>query len=389
MGLQPSASKTGLLLACQRPFAPDVDSPFEEAGEPSRYGSAFHAVIAPLLASTLVDHGRRYDTAVDHAARKWQVKAAAHELHGHVRSSYRYLLSFLERGGWNLKTVKTETSYAIDVEANKARRVVGPSEDGHVYAGLRSGEIPGTVDLEVTSKDGSHTLILDHKTGFLPEDHFTGDSFAMPAQMPQMKTLGLVARTPPGKKMTLAIFHADRKGMPDIHFDGYDLDDRSRHRAALVEAMGRIGDGSLRPGPQCNVCPAATTCPARAADVMGAASAALLAAGAERLQTVNDNFSTLPVGRRAGRLIRLIKRLEKLTEMGRAEVRALVKAGELVEEDDGTTYELSTEEYETLSKSSIVRALGKPAGERLIASLRKKGVVEMSTKERLVPRAPR
>ena len=122
---------------------------------------------------------------------------------------------------------------------------------------------------------------------------------------------------------------------------------------------------------------------------MGSASAALLAAGAERLQTVNDNFSALPVGLRAGRLMALIKNLEKLTEMGRAEVRRLVEAGEVVEGPDGTTYELSRETYETLSKASVMRALGKTNGEKRLAKMRKEGLIEEKERVRLLPRAPR
>lgn len=387
MGMQPSASKTGLLLACQRPFDSELTYEREEADEPSRYGSAFHVLMAPLLLGKLVDQGARYDNTIEKTAKKWNVRAASQELHGHVRSSYRFLRKFLENGGWDFKTLKVETSYAIK-PLGKARRIEGPTEEDHVYSDLRSGEIAATLDVEIESKDGSHVLIGDHKTGFMAEDHYSGDSFAMPEKLPQMRTVGLIV--PASKKRrTLAIFHFDRKGLPDIHTGAYDRDASTYHATQLAEAIGRIGDGSLRPGPQCNVCPAWAACPAKAADIMGSASAALLAAGAERLQTVNSNFSTLPVGLRAGRLMTMIKALEKLTEMGRREVRQLVKDGELVEAADGTTYELSVEEFETLSKSSIIRALGKQNGEKLIASLRKRGVIETSTRERLLPRAPR
>ena len=387
MGLQPSASKTGLFLACQRPFDPAVTLEHDEAEEPARYGSAFHEVIAPLLAGTLADSGRRYDTAIDRVARQWGIKPAAAELHGHVRSSYRFLKKWFEQNGWNLKTIKTETSYAIDPEASTTRKLEAPSEEDHVYAGLRSGEIAATLDVEIESVDRGHVLIGDHKTGFMAVDHYSGDSFAMPAKLPQMRTMGLIAQK--ARKKSLAIFHFDRQGLPDIHFDRFEKSDEAEHRAALTRALARIGDGSLTPGPQCGVCPAASTCPAHAADIMGSASAALLAAGAERLQTVNDNFSALPVGLRAGRLMALIKNLEKLTEMGRAEVRRLVEAGEVVEGPDGTTYELSRETYETLSKASVMRALGKTNGEKRLAKMRKEGLIEEKERVRLLPRAPR
>ena len=85
----------------------------------------------------------------------------------------------------------------------------------------------------------------------------------------------------------------------------------------------------------------------------------------------------------------LIKNLEKLTEMGRAEVRRLVEAGEVVEGPDGTTYELSRETYETLSKASVMRALGKTNGEKRLAKMRKEGLIEEKERVRLLPRAPR
>lgn len=393
MGLQPSASKTGLLLACQRPFDPALALEADPPEEPARYGSAFHVVIADVLTGKLPDKGPRYDKAIDKAAHRWGVRPAAEELAAHVRSSSRYLLKFFAEGGWNLKTLKVETSYAIPVADDKpARRIEAPSEEEHRYAGLREGEIAATLDVEITSKDSKHVMLGDHKTGYLAEDHYSGESFALPATLPQMKTIGLVTRSTKTKKRkttTLAIFHFDRAGLPDIHFDRYEEVDAQEHRRRLAIALLRVGDGSLRPGPQCNVCPAASSCPARAADIMGAASSALLAAGAERLQTVNDNFSTLPVGVRAGRLMALTRRLEKVTEMARAEVRRLVEAGEVVEEPDGTTYELSHEFYETLSKASVIRALGKTAGERALARMRKQGLVEEKERVRLLPRRPK
>ena len=63
-----------------------------------------------------------------------------------------------------------------------------------------------------------------------------------------------------------------------------------------------------------------------------------------------------------------------------------MRDGAVVELDDGATLEMSTIEVETLSKSSIVRALGRVAGDKLIESLRKKGVIEKDKRERMMPR---
>jgi len=390
MGLQPSASKTGLLLACQKPFDPELHLEPSEADEPALYGSGWHEVEAKLFRGALADSGRRYDQAIDVAARKWGVRGAAAELRSHVRSSYRYLLSWLKKEGWNLKTLKVETSYAIPTDAApgaSVRKIPPPTEDAHEYRGVGRGEIPGTLDLECEHTDGRQYLILDHKTGYMEEDHYTGDTFAEPARLPQMLTLGLVA--PPKKRLTLAIFHADRAGMPNVHHDVADPKELARHRARLGIALSRIGEGALRPGPQCDHCPARTVCPAHTAQILSGVSRALVAAGVEKLATANSNSSKLTVEEQAARMYELFKRLDEMREGFRLGLRKLVKAGGVVELGDGKTLEISEEEYETLSKSSITRALGKIAGERLIASLRKKGVVEQGTRERLIPRAGR
>ena len=48
MGIQPTASRTDLLLECQYAFGKDVEV-YDPPGEPARYGSAFHFVLADLL----------------------------------------------------------------------------------------------------------------------------------------------------------------------------------------------------------------------------------------------------------------------------------------------------------------------------------------------------
>src|ERR1700742_1591080 len=50
MGLQPSASKTDLLLQCGRPFADDTEIEPRPAGADARYGSAVHLLQARNLA---------------------------------------------------------------------------------------------------------------------------------------------------------------------------------------------------------------------------------------------------------------------------------------------------------------------------------------------------
>ena len=197
-----------------------------------------------------------------------------------------------------------------------------------------------------------------------------------------MQTLGL---TQVGRNITLAIFHADRTGLPNVHHDEFDSPARMKHRAALDAASARVGDGSLRPGKQCLRCPAENTCPARAAELLEGASRsfeALTTTGPGAL-TATGGTASLSESARDGRLYSLLRAFRKLDEAATAELRRKVEAGSLVELPDGTTLTIQTQEYETLSKSSIVRQLGRLEGERLVESLRKRGVVEKATRKML------
>ena len=144
MGLQPSASKTELFLACQRPFDPAVTTEPTFATEPMRYGSAFHASIALLLLKALKKpEGALYEKAVIAAAAKYDVRQHVKELAEHVRVSYEYLTSWLKKHGWT-RIVEVEQSYAIS--GGSPRKIDGPSDEDHFYSDLRPGEIAGTVD---------------------------------------------------------------------------------------------------------------------------------------------------------------------------------------------------------------------------------------------------
>ena len=260
MGLQPSASKTALLLACQRPFAEDVAADTTFATEPMRYGSAFHEVEALLLLKVLKKaEGALYTKAVEDAAKKYDVAPHTRELVEHVRAYHAFLSAWLLRHGWT-RVVEVETSYAIDPARLEVRKIAEPSAEEHKYADLRVGEVAGTVDLIAEDPEGKRTLVLDHKTGFVDA------GFSEPARIPQMKTLGLTVNPVAYDRIELAIGHADRQGLPNVHSDVYDPRDAGAHRKDLDVALGRIGDGSLRPNEFCPRCPAAPTCPARAAD---------------------------------------------------------------------------------------------------------------------------
>ncbi|MDE2022238.1 MAG: PD-(D/E)XK nuclease family protein [Patescibacteria group bacterium] len=372
MGLQPSASKTALLLSCTRPFGPEIEIEADPPSVPMRYGSAFHEVLAAALrVYPKAFPAARYAKAVDAAAARYDVRGAAAELAGHVRGSLKVLSNWLDRE--KLAVEEVETSYAI-VPGGAVRRIAPPDES-HVYD-IREGELPGTVDL--IARGNKRAVILDHKTG----SHDPG--FARPSQLAQMRTLGLVRGD---ALVEVGILHADRQGLPNIYVEPFE--EREAHAAALAAAMARIGDGSLRPGPHCGRCPARHDCPARSADILSEGTAALVDAANVLLDEPATPTALAPRGSvsleaRAAALYTLLKRFRALDKAGSAEIKRLVRAGALVEVEGGVL-ELRAESYETLSKASIVRALGKVEGEKLIEKLRARGVVETATREKMVP----
>lgn len=366
MGLQPSASRTALLLECSYPFG-DVEIEPHPSREPARYGSAWHQIMAACLRRPL--SASAYAKAVDAAAKRYDVASCAEELAGHVKSSLKVLQNWLVRE--KLEVVEVETAYAID--PNGKSRPIEPHDDEHRYD-CRSFEVPSTVDL--IARHARRQVILDHKTGH-------DEGFAKPAAVPQMRTLGLIDKT-----TEVAIFHADRQGLPIVYSS--EVEGARDHRAALSRALSRVGDGSMRPGPWCGRCPASDVCPARSAEILGDATAALVRASIVLAdEPIDPKLAPVPanavnsVEDRAAALHELFKKLRPIMKAGHNEIVALVKAGRVVETREGALV-LQTQTYETLSKKSVLEALGKAAGEREIERLRKKGAVRETTREMLV-----
>ena len=382
MGLQPSASKTALLLACQRPFAEDVATDTTFATEPMRYGSAFHEVEALLLLKVLKKaEGALYTKAVEDAAKKYDVAPHTRELVEHVRAYHAFLSAWLLRHGWT-RVVEVETSYAMNPARLEVRKIAEPSAEEHKYADLRVGEVAGTVNLIAEDAEGKRALVLDHKTGFVDA------GFSEPARIPQMKTLGL-DREPRGVRSH-----------------------RTRHRArrparAPERALRRVRPARRRSAPKGSRRRAGSyrrwESPAERvlSEVSGRADmscegSGLLSGANAALATLTTSqgiepggHADLPEGIRDGRLYALIRQFRKLDEAATAEIKRKIKAGVLIELPTGETLGIQTQEYETLSKSTIIRALGKLEGERLIVSLRKRGVVEKAKREMILPEKAR
>lgn len=380
--IQPSASRTKLLLGCPRPF--EVPAEPDESGEPARYGSAFHQVAAACLGAKtskgVLEKTDRYAKEIDKAAKAYDVRAAAGELAGHVKSSLGVLRNWLARE--KLEVLALERAYAVTLAAGAfARRVIEPHDEDHRYD-TAPDEVPGTVDLIACG--GDREIVIDYKTGSAPANDIL---FATPTKIPQMRTLGLVATH---REVEVGIFHADRRGLPNMYVEPYELDARHAHAGDLRRALGLIGNGFLRVGEHCAECPVRATCPAHQAELISEGTNALIKA-ANGLATepitgalVSAKASKLSVEERAGLLHTLLKKFGVLEKAGREEIRRLVKGGAVIETPEGKTLVIREQTFETLSKKSVLAAYGPQKGEKVLEKLRKDGAVVESTREMLV-----
>lgn len=388
MTIQPSASRTELLIACPRPFEPETEVDVDLPGEGARYGSAFHQVIAaclrPSKSKKPFEKTAAYPKEIDRATSKFDVKDTRAELAGHVKSSVKVLRNWLERE--KLSVTQVEMAYAVRPQAKGAWAVreIPPFDDDHRYE-VEPDEIPCTVDLIATTRNRRLIVVLDHKTGTWGDVQ----AFARPSLIPQMRTLGLI---PQGKDETeLAIFHADRMGLPAVYSEPYERNEQKRHAMALRSALDRIGYGFLRPGDQCKHCKARTSCPAKAAELISEGTEVLMASANKLIVEPIDpqgllapREDDLTVEERAGALYDLLKRFRKIEKAASDEIKRLVKAGAIIETREGEVLTLRPERFETLSKKSVLAAFGKIAGERELKRLRAKGAIVESTREKLV-----
>jgi hypothetical protein len=357
MSQQVTASKVHQLLLCQRPFDAQTVLEEDDPQEPARYGSAAHALMDLLVQSGEVD----LEDAVNACARWGLSSGTSKELHDHVRDAAHTLQKWLVKEnpwGERFQVVDTEVHMAWDPFTGESRTCAF-DEDTHHYD-LHPGEIGGTYDLLV--KSSKRKVVLDYKTG----DYGT---FHEPAQLPQMQTLALMT-----KATAVAILHMPRGGLPPIVYaEDILAGDEDQFLKRLLDALDRVGDGSLTPGAeQCKYCRA--VCIAKDESMLEKAGAIVVAATGLTVPRTSVEL---------GRFHEMLGELKRLSERARDEIKARVLAGELIERPDGKVLVIEEREYETVSKSSIVEALGRTGGERLIKSLRKKGCMKVGTRQEL------
>ena len=320
MKLQPSASRSSILLECSFPFSIEVEP--EEAGEPARYGTSFHSLLAWLLLNKGKKEG--YERQVDLAVVAGRLPpSSSRDLPGHARSSYGLLAGWLKgKNPWGRdflrEKLEVEKSYALGLgKKPTVRNIRNPTAEGHVYEDLLPGEISGTADLVLGP------LVIDHKTG-------SSETFDDPSQKPQLKTLALVPFLRGEKRPIAGVLHASRRGLPVIHADEVEVGELKKHARTLGEKLSRIGDGSLRPGPWCGRCPAREVCPAQHGDLLKRSSEIVKSSmGVKEFLDGDDGERRIMVAADIGRYHLLFHQLEALLQVGRKEIRPVGRGASL------------------------------------------------------------
>lgn len=387
--LQPSASKTSLLLECSYPFGKIVPDDIRDR-EAANYGSAFHELLAH---SVLNDWGSPSMAEIEATASVWGLSTSARdELAPHLADSAGVLRRWLQGANpWHANflhgssKIKVEVSFAL--VGSFAREIPGPTLEEHRYMELASGEIAGTADLVIVPPRGKSRvplLVLDHKTG--------QEDFSEPIKHAQLLTLARAAQLAYGavsRRVVVGVLHARRRGLAAVYADEAAPGLLKAHGEALGRALARIGDGSMRPGPWCTKCAAAPLCPARDADLLNNAEGLLTRLTTNVIDAPSESIvaprgGALTRAQRLGQLYTVVQQAEKLADATRREIRNEILAGALPELPDGKGYlTVRDETREGLSKASVLRAYGKLAGGVLLEKLRKDGAIETTTSHRL------
>lgn len=388
-GLQPSMSWTAQLLQCSFAFGKDVR---REPGEPALWGSAWHELQAEVLRSRALD--ALSPQRVASVTKRWGV--APEGMADHVANAYAELNKWLGRNQFKIDFRKlkrgTLIEKAVALFPLTAGRQLPPHDDDHRYHGLLQHEQPGTLDYaEIPASKKISLLLLDHKTG--------EEDFSKPLEKPQLLSLAAaVMRWLKRDRAIVGVLHARRRGMPRVYAEEVTLQELSGHESGLAQALARIGDGSMKPGPWCGWCPAGSmgVCPGRdghliekAGDLLTGLTAAGGALSKEGL-AANDVVVArgglrLSPEKKAGLLYDILRRGEALAARARVELKKeiLASGGQFAPECHDGYLTVRSYSKETLSKKGIEKAYGKLEAERILSKLKRDGAMTESTVEQL------
>lgn len=148
-----SMSRMSLALACSYSFRPDAEVHERVVGRPARLGSAVH-----LLAECRVN-----STALDYAAIGLGLTEADVDIKREAESiADGPLQELLDKYPW------TACEIGLRYDASRDRAAIGPRRGELGYGDVPTMTLPGTLDLVVV--DGDRALVVDIKTGKVPQD---------------------------------------------------------------------------------------------------------------------------------------------------------------------------------------------------------------------------
>jgi len=393
--MQPTMSKAGLLLQCgwafRNPLVPKVI-----ANVPMRYGSAFHEVVANSLEAGVPP--KLSLAALPNVAERFGVDAA--ELREHAQEGYLTLLDWLGgRNAWSMNLLPVpkgaiiiEKAIAYDTVTGKAR-LVSSVDENHVYTDVTDDEHPGTVDLAINLKAYGKRVPARLRRAVIVLDHKTGMTFDTPRESHQLRSLAVAfCRYWGADRAIVAINHAPRDGVPAIFADELTPAELQAHADLLGPAFQRIGDGSLRPGPECGYCAANSVCPVYGGSLAGL-TRELRAMDGSLLEPLQQEAgkAVRPVGQLdldtpegLGKLHMILQMMRKMDETYTEVLKQKLREGVVAVRPDGKLSVLKTVERDNLSLASIRRAFTKPGeAARIEKMLRDAGAIEKLPREEL------
>lgn len=324
----------------------------EPAGEAALYGTAYHEGAAEELGGP----------------KAGDLGPFAGEVSRHLEETMPPLKAWLEDHGFRTEKEFVEVPWLYDVRKGWVR-VTELDKATHRYRGHGVNDIGGTVDFASWRQGDRRLLILDHKTG----EHDPGD----PAEHPQLLTLAVMAsafvKRP--QSVTLALHWAPRRGHAVIRAKAVSLGRVETHAKDLITAMAEVGSGRLRPGPECNFCPARHVCPTRT-------NALALFTPAE------DALSREWTADEAAFVHEKLGFYRDMARMLETKVRKTIESKGEGLRPDGKVVRIESRPYSTLSMASIRRALPKDEAEALIDDLGAKGCIETNERVELRARKP-
>lgn len=300
MPIQPTASKSALLLQCPRPFEEGTEIEPSEPGEAAVWGTRVHK-------------------ALERCA-KAQAPTDDAEVENHASAMWAETQRWMKAGKWRLDSIEVPKAWRDDGNLEG----VAFDEPTHTYE-LRDKEIGMTCDLVLKGPYGKK-CVLDYKTG----EH---EDYTDP-RTPQLLTLAAAEGAD-----TVVIVHMARGGISVVYEMSLSQDDLKKHELAILQALDLVGSGFIRPGKECRYCPARGSCPAQVGELLQKTSSLVKAVtGAANLKEQVD----------PGKFHMMLGSLEKLVTWAKAELKERVLAGEVIERPDGKVLVIGQRAYESV-----------------------------------------